>query len=348
MKRKALTNSYLSSLCLEMSLLLQSGIAIGHGVSMIHDDETDINSKLVLQSLLKTLEKNEPLSEAMKESSYFPVYTVTMVEIGEKTGRLAETLKALSEHYERQERLSDSIKNATLYPAILLGMMVVVVLILIVQVLPMFHAVFGRMGAQMPTFAIRLLQFGTWFRGAAVAVALISTGIFVLAFALWAIPSLRGGIVKSWKNKFGNVGLFGRIASFQFMSSMSLAIASGLDIKESVSMSASLNNDSAILNKQYEKCLSMLESGDKLADALKDSGILSPRDSRMLSLGEQSGMADTAMMEIARRNGNIVQDDIARIISRIEPTLVIATSAIVGIVLLSVMLPLMGIMTSIG
>jgi len=348
MSRKVLTNNYLYSLCLELSILLQAGISVEHGVSMMNDDETDLDSKLVFQSLLSTLEKNVPLSEALKESKFFPTYMVTMVEIGERTGRLSETLKALSEHYERQERLSESIKSATTYPAILLGMMIIVVLILIVQVLPMFQDVFARLGAQMPPLATQLLAFGNWFRGAAVVIALIAVIVFIFAFILWAAPSLRTGILKSLKNKFGDRGLFGRVASFQFISSMSLALSSGLDIKESVEMSAALNSDSDVLNKQYEKCLSMLESGGKLADALKESGILSARDARMLSLGDQSGMADTTMIEIARRNGNIVQDDIAQIVGRIEPTLVILTSAVVGVVLLSVMLPLMGIMTSIG
>jgi type IV pilus assembly protein PilC len=68
----------------------------------------------------------------------------------------------------------------------------------------------------------------------------------------------------------------------------------------------------------------------------------------MLSLGGQSGMADAAMAEIARRSDRSVQDEISQIVSRIEPTLVIITSVIVGVILLSVMLPLMGIMTTIG
>jgi len=129
---------------------------------------------------------------------------------------------------------------------------------------------------------------------------------------------------------------------------MALAMSSGLDVEESISLAASLNSDSKVLSIKYEKCMDLLRNGSKLADALRDAELMSARDSRMLSLGDVSGMGDSAMAEIARRSDRSVQDEISSIVSRIEPTLVIITSVIVGVILLSVMLPLIGIMTSIG
>ena len=348
MGQKKLTNAYLSALCLEMSMLLHAGIAIRFGVEMMLDDEPDKDGKLVLQGLLDGLDEGGGLADAMIKSKHFPPYMINMVEIGERTGRLTETLKSLSEHYERQDRLAINIKNATLYPAVLLGMMIVVVLILIVQVLPIFNDVFGRMGAQMSPFAIQLMRFGTWFRGASVIIAAIFALIFVIAFLAWAIPSVRDGIVKVFKDRWGSKGVFGRIASSQFVSSMALAISSGLNIDDSVNLAASLNSDSKALNIKYDECKTLIANGSTLTEALKSTGILSAKDGRMLDLGNRSGMSDSAMEEIARRSDRSVQDEIASIVGRIEPTLVIMTSVIVGIILLSVMLPLVGIMTSIG
>ena len=347
-RQKCLTNTYMSMLCLELSMLLSAGVPAESGVAMMLDDEKDSDSRIVLQKLSDNLAGAVPLSGAMKETGYFPPYMVNMIAVGEKTGRISDTLKALSGHYERQERLAVSIKNATLYPAVLLGMMIVVVLILIVQVLPIFNDVFGRMGAQMSPFAMQLMQFGAWFRAASVVIAIIACFIFAAAFFIWMLPSVRKGILQSLKDRWGGSGLFGRVASSQFVSSMALAMSSGLNIEDSVSMSAALNSDSKVLNIKYEKCLSLLESGSHLAEALRDAGILSARDSRMLSLGDHSGMGDSAMAEIARRNDRMIQDEIAAIISKIEPSLVILTSLIVGVILLSVMLPLIGIMTAIG
>ena len=348
MKRKSLTNAYLSTLCKEFAMLLQAGVTSGDSILLLLDDETDKDGKLVLQSLMDTLQKGEPLSVAFRESAYFPPYLVSMVEIGEKTGRLPETLTALSEHYERQDRLLASIKNAVLYPAILLGLMVAVVVILIVQVLPIFNDVFGRLGTEMSPLASSLMQFGVWLRGVSAAVALILGIVFVIAFIAWIIPEIREGIMHAFRNRLGSRGIFGKIASSRFVSAIALAIASGLDLGESVEMAALISGNAKGVKEQQEKCAGLLRSGSPLSDAMRDAGILSARDGRMLSMGTRSGMADSVMSEIAQRSERNVQDEINGIVGRIEPTLVIITSVIVGVVLLSVMLPLMGIMTAIG
>jgi type IV pilus assembly protein PilC len=348
MKKKRLTNMYLSMLCTEFSMLIQGGITAGDGVMMMIDDESDKNGKVVLQTLLASLEKGEPLSTAFHESGYFPAYMVNMAKVGEKTGRLPETLSSLSIHYDRQERLSAAIKNATLYPAILLAMMVAVVLILIVQVLPIFNDVFGRLGSQMSPLAARLMQFGGWLKGFSSVIALIFGILFLIGFLAWIIPEIREGIASAFKNRMGKRGIFGKIASAHFISGITLAMASGLDLEEAMDMAVLISGDSKAVAEQREKCAGLLRSGSSLADAMRDSGIISVRDSRVLTMGTRSGMADSVMTEIANRSERTVQDDIGRIVSRIEPTLVVITSVIVGIILLSVMLPLMSIMTAIG
>jgi len=329
-------------------MLLNAGIIIGHGVTIMLEDEPNKDARKVLQLLSDSLDDGLSLSKAMDKAAIFPTYMVRMIEIGERTGRLTESLKALSEHYERQDKLAVAIKNATFYPAILLGMMVVVVLILIVQVLPIFNDVFARMGTQMSPLAERLLQFGDWFRGASVVIAIVVGAIFVCILLMWAIGGIRRAITRLAKNKWSAKGLFGRVASYQFISSMSLALSSGLGVQESIELAASVNSDSKALNKKYNHCLELLNKGESLADALRNSGIVSVRNGRLLALGDKSGMADTTMAEIARRSDTAVQEEIATVVGRIEPALVIATSAIIGVILLSVMLPLIGIMTSIG
>jgi type IV pilus assembly protein PilC len=301
------------------------------------DDETDRDGKTVLRSLFENFAGDVTLSEAMKGSGFFPDYMVNMIHVGEKTGRLTETLKALAEHYMRQERLAVAIKNAVFYPAIMLAMMTAVVLILIVQVLPIFNEVFERMGAQMSPFALGLMEFGAWFSGASVFVAFVFLAGLTLAFLAWMVPSVRSAISRGFSGR----GVFGRVADSRFVSSMALALASGINLEESVELATALGGGSV----KYEKCAELLRGGKNLSEALR--GVLSARDVRILSLGDKSGAADFAMAEIARRKDIALQDEISNIVGKVEPTLVIFTSVIVGVILLSVMLPLMGIMTTI-
>lgn len=329
-------------------MLLTAGVTLSDGISMLLDDEAEKDGQEVLRSLTKVLDENEPLSAALRESGYFPRYMVNMTEAGEKTGRLSETMKELSAHYDRQERLALSIRNAILYPSILLVMMVVVVLVLIIKVLPIFNDVFNRLGSQMSPLAVRLMQFGGWLRNVSAILAAFTALIAAVAFLAWLIPPIRGVIVTEAKNIWGHRGVFGRIASSRFTSVMSQAVASGLDTESTIALASAVSGGSKSMDEKFAKCLDLLQSGETLADALYGARLISARDLRMLSLGNRSGMIDAAMSEIVNRNDRAVQDEIDRLVSKIEPVIVVITSVMVGVILLSVMIPLMSIMTSIG
>jgi len=346
--KRLLTNTYLSMLCAEIAMLLDAGLTIADSIQVLKDDEPKSEGKALLQTLIDSLESGTPLSVALDNSQAFPRYMVQMVTIGERTGRLVETLTALSEYYERQARLSVTIKSSVLYPAILLVLMIVVVLILIIQVLPIFNEVFARLGTQMSPLATALMDFGGWLGGAATVIAAIVGAIIILAIIISASSSLRAGLLRSLLNKIGNRGIFGKIASSRFIYAMRLATASGLDPADSIDLAASVSGGSKIVDAMHTRCSELISQGKPLHEALCTAGILSAQDGKMLSIGSRSGKADQAMAEIARRSDHDVQDNIDKIVGRIEPVLVITSSVVVGVILLSVMLPLMGIMTAIG
>ena len=348
MRKKTLTNTYLSMLCSELAMLLDAGLTVSDSIHVLREDEPSKDGKAIMQGLIDRLEMGEQFSVTLKNAGIFPRYMVHMVEIGEKTGRLVQTLNALSEYYERQVRLSVTIKNSVMYPAILLVLMIVVVLILIVQVLPIFNDVFGRLGTQMSPVAVSLMRFGGWLGDASIVIAAVFGAIFLVIILAWAVPGLRKALSKAFSDQWGGKGVFGKLASSRFVFAMTLAMASGLDTAEAIDAAAGVSGGSKAIDEKHKRCTELINSGKTLSEALCNSGILSLQDGKMLSIGARSGKADLAMAEIARRSDLDVQDSIDRIVGRIEPTLVIISSVVVGVILLSVMLPLMGIMTAIG
>ena len=348
MRQKTLNNTYLSMLSAELAMLLDAGLTVNDSLQILQDDEPSKDGKAIMQGLIDALQNGQSFGAALGSSGIFPRYMVHMVEIGEKTGRLVETLRALSEYYDRQVRLATTIKSSVLYPAILLVLMIVVVLILIVQVLPIFNDVFSRLGTQMSPLAVSLMNFGRWLGDTSIVIAAILCAIIIIAVLLVILPNLRKKITKVFSNKWGNSGIFGKISDSRFVFAMTLAMASGLDTDEALGIASDVSGGSRAVDQKHQKCMETLAGGSTLSEALCGAGILSLQDGKMLSIGSRSGKADEAMAEIARRSDRNVQDDIGRIVGRIEPTLVILSSIVVGIILLSVMLPLMGIMTSIG
>ena len=345
--KKKLTNAYVSIFCAEMAVVYQSGIPLANGVLMLLEGAGK-DGAAVLKPLLAVLEKGQPLSAALKSSGYFPSYMTGMTEVGEKSGRPTETMKALAEYYDRQDRIEAAVKNTVLYPLILLAMMVAVVLILITQVLPIFNDVFGRMGMRMSAPAVFLMQFGQWLSGAAAIIAGALAVLFIFAAILWLSPGLRAKAAAAVKKKWGGRGVFGEAASSHFVSAMALAMASGLDTKDALEMSSSLSGGAKSVDERNAECINLVIDGDALAEAMGKVGILASWEVQMLTLGAKGGMPDAAMAEIARRKERNLQDKIDRAVSRAEPALVITISVLVGVILLSVMLPLMGIMTAIG
>ena len=348
MKQRTLTNSYLSMFAAELAMLLEAGLTVNESLLIIKDDKSGKDEQQLLSVLLEALDQNATLSEALKSAGVFPRYMVHMVEIGEKTGRLVESLGALSEYYNRQERFRASIRSSVLYPSILLIMMIIVVLVLIVRVLPIFNDMFSRLGTQMSPLALHLMQFGTWIGGAAVVIAAVLAVIFLMIFITWLFPSIRLALKGAFLNKWGSRGVFGQIATSRFVSAMTLALASGLDLGDAVDNAASISGGNRAVDLKHDKCRKLLESGGSLADAMHQAGIINRHDSKMLSIGARSGKTEHAMAEVAKRNEQRLHDRLHSIVGKVEPTLVMISSIIIGVILLSVMLPLMGIMTAIG
>jgi len=348
MSNKIVANTYLSFFCAELAMLVDAGLTLNDGVQILYEDEQSNDGKSVLQRLIKELEEGNQFSEALRRCSGFPKYMIQMVEIGEKTGRVEETLKALAEYYDRQNRLSVTIKKSVLYPAIILVLMIVVVLVLIIQVLPIFNDVFGRLGTQMSAVATALMNFGSMLTGASAVIAAVVFIVLVFVVIIALSSKLRSSVGAAFLNKWGNKGVFGKIASSRYVYAMSLAMASGLDTLDAIETAAAVSGGSKTVDSMHKKCQGFIENGMPLHEALIKSGILSNQDGKMLAIGVRSGKADLAMAEIARRSDVDVREHIDTIIGRIEPSLVVASSLIIGVILMSVMLPLMGIMTALG
>ena len=271
-----------------------------------------------------------------------------MLRLGERTGRLEETLRALSGYYDQREQLRSSLRSAVAYPLLLLILMGAVLLLLVTRVLPVFQDVFAQLGAQMSPFATALLHFGQGLSGAAVYI-LAALGLAALAaLLLYGIRPLRSRAAKFFRWHFGGRGIAGRRAAADFAAAMAAGMASGLDAEEALELAGQVSGGSRQMQRKLAGCRAALDEGERLEQALAGSGIFSHRDSRMLSLGIQAGAGDSVMQQLAARSQAQAQAQTEAAMGRIEPAIVIVLSVLVGGVLLSVMLPLLGILSVIA
>ena len=176
--------------------------------------------------------------------------------------------------------------------------------------------------------------------------AAVLAALVLIGFLFTAVGPLRRSLVSFWQRGHGDRGVSRKLNNARLAQAMAMGMASGLPVEEAVALSAGLMEGGA--KKRCESCQKRLESGESLGDALKKSGLLPARQSRLLELGQRSGAGDASMEKIARDLGEEGEAALAALVSRVEPALVLVCSVLVGLILLSVMLPLMHIMSAIG
>ena len=346
-KIKHLTNIEISSFCRQTAMIIQAGITPAEGMDILLHDTLDKEGKQLLTEIGNACKQGETFAAALGAAQVFPDYVVRMVALGEESGNTDTVLTSLAEYYEREEDIHQSIKSAVSYPLIMITMMLLVIVVLLVKVLPIFKQVFLQLGTEMTGFASSLLSIGNVLSRYSMAITVI---LFLLVIgACFIFISPRGKIwLKGFLSHFKLTSSFyEKIAAGRFASGMSLTISSGLDTYQSMEMVAELvEND--CMKKKIQSCRQQIEEGSNFSDALVSSNIFSNLHSRMVAVGFRSGTIDSVMKQIAKNYEDETDTQLRNIISIIEPTLVIFLSVIVGMILMSVILPLMGIMSSIG
>jgi type IV pilus assembly protein PilC len=330
-----------------MSLLLQAGIAPADGIDILMEDTSDASAKKIYESIAQVLHSGEKFHVALSMSEVFPDYVVQMVTIGEESGSIDTVMESLADYYDREENIESSIKSAVSYPLIMVFMMLIVVLVLVTKVLPIFEQVFAQLGTSMSGFSQSLLNLGNALNRYSVVMVAI---LVILAVCFMYFGLTRGGKdqLRSLLRNFGPTKrLMQEIETERFASGMVLTLSSGMDTYEGLSLVKKLVKSSE-LQEKIESCRNLLLDGDSFPDALQKANIFNTFYSQMIQVGFKSGSMDQAMKRVSERIEHDTQKRIYTLISVLEPTLVIILSVIVGMILLSVILPLMGIMSTIG
>ena len=331
-------------LCMELSLLLHAGVTAGEALDLLAQE--DAGEDPLLSGLSQEVMEGSTLAEALKKSEAFPAYLCGLVEVGETTGRLEEALASLAGYYEDRVRLRRRVRSALLYPAVMLALMLVVIGVLLVKVLPVFDDVYASLGGRLTGVAGGLLALGRWLEGAMPLLwgLLLLFTLFVLAFTL--IPSFHNKLLLWWQERYGDKGVARQLNTARLAQAMAMGMASRLPIEEAVDLSANLMEAGA--RRRCQDCAKRLEEGQELVQAMGESGLLPPRQCRILELGQRGGVGDTSMAKIAEDLTEEGEAALDAMVGRVEPALVLVCSLLVGLILLSVMLPLMNIMAAIG
>ena len=336
----------LVAFCSELSLYLRAGNPVPECFYIFLKQEKPYIPKASVVELYSETEMGTSLYEAMQLTGIFPDHLLSMVDAGERTGHLEEVFRNLAEYYENRRRTRSSLRSAILYPAILLVITILVVFVILPEVRPIYNEAFAELGGTMPAFTFALIRIANAVGGAHWYI-LGALAVIALYFAVtFLVPKLREPFLARVRTRFYKKPAGRKLNSAFFVSLLSLGVSGGLDMDETMKMIEDSFSDRFGPNA-VTACRQDIASGERFARAVEKAGLLNSVDSSILETGIATGNTDIVLRELAGRTDTEAQEALSRTVGRVEPAIVLVMAVIVGIVLIAVMFPLLGIMSAI-
>ena len=339
MKTKThLGNLEIAIFCEQAAMVISAGIPAYEGISILMSDAPDKKTESLLRKIYEPLEAGSTFHYALAKTDAFPKYVLDMVELGETSGKLEDILHSLTLYYEREEAIHSSFKNAVTYPLVMTGILITAVFLLGSQILPVFNQIYAELGNELTGFPFFMMQFSNTLSACMPVLFLLLVIGFIGGFLYTKTASFDMFIQRQ--------PLAMHTASSRFANCMSMAISSGLDTSQGLELAERLSAN-PYMKIRIQKCRELTEEGFSFADAVLATKIFTKTYSSLLNIGFRTGSLENVMNRIVKEYEDRIDYELHSIISRLEPALVILLTVIIGIILLSFLLPVMGIMVNI-
>lgn len=336
---RKLKPAQLASFCRELSTLLNSGISLVRALDIISQQEgMTPYEKEIYQAVLLDVKKGISLSEAMETKHCFPDLMLGMIRSGEGTGNLDKVTDRLALQYDKDNRLNQQIRSAMTYPMILLVLCVAIVILIVTFILPQFQSLFDEM-EELPAITqvlVNLSDFLTqkWY------LAILAVGLLVMAVRLIVgIPAVRWGVDYLKVHMYGFGKLCKVIYTARFARTLSSLYSSGMPLAQAIGIAGETVGN-LYVQEQFDMVVTQVRSGVALSRALHEVDGLLLKLSSTILVGEESGRLDVMLDSVAATLEDDAEQATKRMVTLLEPILIIFMALVVGTIMIGVMLPI--------
>ena len=324
----------------QMYTLLRAGVPIIRAMTGLAESIRNIYFQEILFIMIKDLEEGHQLSSTMaKYTDVFSSLMISMVQIGENTGRLDDVFLQLSEYLDREKTTREQVKSALRYPTFVIIAISVAMIIINMFVIPTFAKVFEGLNAELP-LPTRILLGISNFSVEYWWVLLSLTIVAMLSFSYY-IKTETGAF--NWDRFITRVPIMGSIIMRATLSRFSRAFAmtqrAGVPLIQGLVV-VSRAVDNHFIEFHIKSMRTGIERGDSLTRTAQNTEMFTPLVIQMLSVGEETGAVDEMMEQVADFYDREVDYDLKNLTSAIEPILIIAIGAMVLVLALGVFLPM--------
>ena len=323
----------------QLYTLLKAGVPIMRGLAGLQESAISPAFGRIIKDVRESLDAGRELSAAMaRHPTVFTPFYLSMVRVGEMTGRLDEVFLRLFDHLEFDRDMRARVKSATRYPSFVIVAMLVAMVIVNMFVIPQFVKVFASFNAELPLMT-RILIGTSAFMVAYWPLLLVLTIAAIAGFKAW-LRTIPGRYTwDRYKLKFpiaGKIILKGTMA--RFARSFALSSTSGVPIVQALTV-VSQTVDNAYLCARVEQMRDGVERGDSILRTSVAAGVFTPVVLQMIAVGEESGSLDELMDEIAQMYEREVDYELKTLSAQIEPILIAFLGAMVLVLALGIFLP---------
>ena len=323
----------------QLYTLLKAGVPIMRGLAGLQESAISPAFGRIIKDVRESLDAGRELSAAMaRHPTVFTPFYLSMVRVGEMTGRLDEVFLRLFDHLEFDRDMRARVKSATRYPTFVIAAMIIAMVIVNMFVIPQFVKVFATFHAELPLMT-RILIGTSAFMVAYWPLLLALTIGAIAGFRAW-LRTVRGRYAwDRYKLRFpiaGKIILKGTMA--RFARSFALSSTSGVPIVQALTV-VSQTVDNAYLCARVEQMRDGVERGDSILRTSVTAGVFTPVVLQMIAVGEESGSLDDLMNEIAQMYEREVDYELKTLSAQIEPILIAFLGAMVLVLALGIFLP---------
>jgi MSHA biogenesis protein MshG len=326
--------------CRQMHTISRAGIPLVKGLRGLSASLRNYAFQQALNDIVTRLEAGVELSTAMRaHPKIFNNLFVSLVSVGENSGRLDLVFKQLSDYMERDQSTIKSIKTALRYPTFVLIAITIAITIINIKVIPAFAGMFEKFGSQLPLPTRILIGISDFFVNYWMYLFAAVAGL--VAWIYHYINTPEGSRV--WGRKKLRLIVIGdiieRASLARYTRSFGLMLNAGLPISSALELSARAI-DNPYLGDKIRGIRSGIERGEGLYQTHLVSGMFTPLVLQMISVGEESGQVDALLAEVAVFYESEVEYDVKQLSDRIEPIMIVIMAAFVTILALGIFLPM--------
>ena len=333
----------------QLSTFLKSGITLIESVKILSKQCKKSSQKNIYKSIIYELSMGENFSEALaKQGNIFPRLLINMVKTSELTGDLPETLDDMADYYREIEKTRKQMISALTYPAVVLVFAIGILIFIMVSVIPEFVSIYGDLNSDLPGITVAVIGLSNFLQSNYMFL-IIGFILFVFIFAvLFKTIKVFKTVIQTL---LMNLPIFGKIIIYNEVTMFTKTFASLLN--HNVYITDSMEVLSKVTNNEVYKMLifdtiANLAKGEAISNSFKNHWAFPTIAYEMILTGEKTGQLGNMMDKVANYYQEQHKNAVNQIKAFIEPVMIVILAAIVGVVLLSVVLPMFDMYDSIG